>query len=135
MISVCRVVYVYNVSLFVTSYEPLFVKFGRGFALIVGSVNSRLYFVVVLTIGFLTFLLPLVVYQQCLQLLPQKGILLYPYCQPTTCCVAQLPIGRGRFGFFSFGFIWFSFQSHVLGFIFFRFRYSHITAMQEYPSV
>jgi len=44
-------------------------------------------------------------------------------------------LGLGWFGFFSFGSIQFSFQSQVLGFIFFWFRYLHITTMQEYPSV
>ena len=44
-------------------------------------------------------------------------------------------LGLGRFGFFKFGSIRFSFQSQVLSFGFFRFRYLHTTTMQEYPSV
>jgi len=44
-------------------------------------------------------------------------------------------LGLGRFGFFKFGSIRFGFQSQLLGFGFFRFRYLHTTTMQEYPSV
>jgi len=44
-------------------------------------------------------------------------------------------LGLDRFGFFNFSLIQFGFQSQVLGLGFFRFWYSHTTAMQEYPSV
>jgi len=44
-------------------------------------------------------------------------------------------VGLDLFGFFNFGLILFGFQSQVLGFVFFRFQYSHTTAMQEYPGV
>jgi len=55
--------------------------------------------------------------------------------RPSGSYVRHVTLGLGRFGFFKFRLIRFGFQSQVLGFGFFRFRYLQTTTMQEYPSV
>ena len=65
----------------------------------------------------------------------RKVLAFAPQLEFASFVLGDYCIGLGRLGFFNFGSFRFGFQSQVLGFRFFRFRYLHATMMQQYPGV